>query len=85
MEKVRTEHDGARITCSILTAILPIVLLALMPHFLFSEAQISGIWVSDLFGHLCVWGCIPLTTLAILPTAAHGWAGNSTRISAKSL
>ena len=54
MEKVRTEHDGARITCSILTAILPIVLLALMPHFLFSEAQISGIWVSDLFGHLCV-------------------------------
>lgn len=43
MEKVRTEHDGARITCSILTAILPIVLLALMPHFLFSEAQISGI------------------------------------------
>ena len=56
MEKVRTEHDGARITCSILTAILPIVLLALMPHFLFSEAQISGIWVSDLFGYLCVWG-----------------------------
>ena len=65
MEKVRTEHDGARITCSILTAILPIVLLALMTHFLFSEAQISGIWVSDLFGHLCVLGCIPLTTLAI--------------------
>ena len=74
MEKVRTEHDGARITCSILTAILPIVLLALMPHFLFSEAQISGIWVSDLFGHLCVLGCIPLTTLAIF-AYRRAWMG----------
>lgn len=74
MEKVRTEHDGARITCSILTAILPIVLLALMPHFLFSEAQISGIWVSDLFGDLCVWGCIPLTALAIF-AYRRAWMG----------
>lgn len=75
MQKVRIEHDGARITCSILTAILPIVLLALMTHFLFSEAQISGIWVSDLFGYMCVFGGIPLMTLAVFAyrRAGLGW------------
>lgn len=38
------------------------------------QAQISGIWVSDLFGHLCVLGCIPLTTLAIF-AYRRAWMG----------
>lgn len=46
-----TSSDRTQLLCAVCVAFLPLLLFMTFAGFLFSKAQLSGMWVSDLCGH----------------------------------
>ena len=50
---------------SVFSATIPLLLFLLFFVFILSERQVSGVWLSDIFGHCFVFGTLPMYAIAM--------------------